>query len=319
MPLYISEEEVEQLVTVEEAITAVDDLFHLMGTGHAPVAVRQRPKIDHSMIQIMGGAVEGVGLGLKAYTVTGSGPRFVVLLFDHDTGELLALVEADRLGRCRTAAASGVGTRYMAKADAKSLGVIGSGWQAIPQIEAVCAVRGIDEVRIYSPNEEHRAAAAHEASERVRAAVTAVGSAEEAVSGADVVVTITSALNPVVRGAWLSPGCHVNAAGSNRITCAELDGELMRMASIVAVDNLEQAKSEAGDIARAVSEGSLKWEKVVELGSIVAASRGNGLWDRPEGAITVFESLGVGTEDVALARVVYEKARRSGAGRRFPS
>ncbi len=319
MPLYISEEEVEQLVTVEEAIAAIDSLFHLMGTGNAPVAVRQRPQLDHSMIQIMGGAVEGKGMGLKAYTVTNSGPRFVVLLFDHESGELLALLEADRLGRCRTGAASGVATRYMAAADAESLGVIGSGWQAMSQIEAVCAVREIREVRIYSPNEEHRVAAAHEASGKVRAAVTAVRSAEEAVAGADVIVTVTSSRDPVVRGAWLSPGCHVNAAGSNRITCAELDGELMRMASIVAVDNLDQAKSEAGDIARAVSEGSLKWETVVELGSIVAASRIDDRRHRAESAITVFESLGVGTEDVALARVIYEKARISGAGRRFPA
>ena len=314
MPLYITEEDVERLLSVEDAVAAIDHLFLLTGQGNAPVAVRQRPRLERSMIQIMGGAVSGVGLGLKAYTVTPSGTRFIVLLFDHEGGELLAVIEADRLGRRRTAAASGAATRYMADPQAKRFGVIGSGWQAVAQIEAVCAVRPIEEVRVYSPDEAHRRAAAEAARGKVNASVRAVRSAEEAVEGAEVVVTITSATEPVLHGGWLAEGCHVNAAGSNRITAAELEETVLQRASVIAVDNLEQAGKEAGDIARAVESGDDVWQRVVELGAIVLASHGEKGWQRPAQGLTVFESVGIGTEDVAVARVVYEKAREAGAG-----
>lgn len=318
MPLYITEQEVAELVTMEDAIKAIDNLFHLTGTGRASVGVRQRPRIEHSMLQLMGGAVEGVGLGLKAYTITPSGVRFVVLLFDDESGELLAHIEADHLGRMRTGAASGVATRYMASTAVKRLGVIGSGWQSVPQIEAVCAVRDIEEVRIFSPNSEHRSAAVDAAARRVNVPVRAATTVAEAVDGAQVVVTITSSREPVLPAGPLVPECHINAAGSNRIAAAELDESVFRAASVVAVDNLEQAKIEAGDLARAVAAGTMPWERVVEVGSIVAASRTAEGWRRPEKGITVFESLGVGTEDVALAREVYEKAKSAGAGKKFP-
>ncbi|WP_455382130.1 ornithine cyclodeaminase family protein [Salinispira pacifica] len=319
MPLYITEEEVGRLVSMNDAVAAVDNLFRLLGTGRATVAVRERPRLERSMIQIMGGAVDGVGMGLKAYTITPSGVRFVVLLFDHESGELLTMIEADHLGRMRTGAASGVATRYMAATGAKRLGVIGSGWQAVPQIEAVCAVRDIEKVVIFSPSEEHRLAAVTAAKERVEADVAAAASAREAVEGAEVVVTITTSQEPVIEADWLPADCHVNAAGSNRISAAELDESIFAAASVVAVDNLDQARKEAGDIARAVSAGVTDWNRAVELGTIVAAAGSKGGWQRPDSGITIFESLGIGAEDVAIARVIYERAKEAGAGRVFPS
>jgi alanine dehydrogenase len=318
MPLYITEQEVAELITMEDALKAIDNVFLLAGTGRASVGVRQRPRIERSMIQLMGGAAEGVGLGLKAYTVTPSGVRFVVLLFDEESGELLASIEADHLGRMRTGAASGVATRYMAPENAKRLGVIGSGWQSVPQIEAVCSVREIEEVRIFSPNRDHREAAADAAAKRVDAVVRATATVEDAVENAEVVVTITTSREPVLSVTHLRPDCHINAVGSNRIGAAELDESVFSAAKAVAADSIDQAKLEAGDLARAVSAGAMSWDRVVELGSIVAASRTSEGWRRPEKGLTVFESLGVGTEDVALARTVYERAKSSGTGRKFP-
>ncbi|HUV06667.1 MAG TPA: ornithine cyclodeaminase family protein, partial [Spirochaetia bacterium] len=142
----------EQLLTMEEAVAAVENAFLLLGQGRGDNKARQRPRLERSGLQVMAAALEGVGMGLKAYTISERGARFVVLLWAPDTGDLLAMIEADKLGQMRTGAATGVATRCLSRSDSSTVGIIGSGWQARSQLEAVCLVRPIRSSWVYSPN-----------------------------------------------------------------------------------------------------------------------------------------------------------------------
>lgn len=271
------------------------------------------------MLQTLSAAVAGVGLGLKAYSVTPSGVRFVVLLWDPESGDLLAMMEADRLGVLRTGAASGVASRYMARADARRLAVYGSGHQAFSQIEAVCRVRPIEEVRLYSPTREHREACAEQVQDQLGLRAQAVSEPQEAAAGAQVVTTITKAKEPVLSRSWLSTGVHINAAGSNRRDARELDRETVTGAARIVVDALDQCRHEAGDLLEQDGAGGflpgLDEERLSELSAVVAG-RASGRGSEDE--ITLFESTGIAVEDVALARIVYDRAVERGRGERLP-
>jgi alanine dehydrogenase len=267
----------------------------------------------------MGGAVanfeEHKGLlGLKSYVVTRNKARFYVNLYDAESGELLALIEADKLGQMRTGAASGVATSYLARADAKSVGVYGTGWQAQSQIEAVCAARDIENVKVYSRSPENRARFCQGMNEQlIDVNVTPVEKPEEAAE-ADVIITITSSREPVLQGSWLKPGTHINAAGGNSLLRRELDDEAIRRSSFIAVDSIDQAKIEAGELVTAVEKGVLTWERVRELRYVVGGeTRGRTSDDQ----VTLFKSLGVAIEDVATAAVIYRKAEEQNVGKRF--
>jgi len=237
----------------------------------------------------------------------------VVLLFHAESGELLAIIEADRLGRLRTGAATGLATRYLARPDARVVGMIGAGRQAATQLMAVCAVRPIAEARVYSPTPERRAAFAHRMRETLGIPVQAVERPEAAVEGADILITITSAREPVLRGAWLRPGVHLNAAGSNALLRRELDEEAIARADLIVIDSRAQGQIEAGDFLEPLERGRLQWERVYELRDVVAGRVGRA---HPE-QITLFKSLGIALEDVAVAAVAYERARAQGAGERI--
>jgi ornithine cyclodeaminase/alanine dehydrogenase-like protein (mu-crystallin family) len=251
-------------------------------------------------------------VGLKAYAAGRAGATFVVLLFDTEANALLAVLEADWLGRVRTGAASAVATRYLAREDARTLGVIGAGRQAETQIEAIAAVRSLDLVKVYSRTPEHREAFAARVARQLALPVEPAASAEAAVRESDIVVTITTSSQPVVDGAWLEPGCHVNAAGSNRAHNREVDGATVERADLIAVDSLEQAKNESGDLIAAVEEGVFEWSEAVELSQVVAAGPQRVLMD----SITLFESQGVAIEDVISARYVFDEAVAQGLGER---
>ena len=316
MPLFLREQDVAALLTMEDALEVVEEAFRLQGLGRADNRPRQRPRLERSMLQVMPAAVPGMGFGLKAYTVASGGVRFVVLLWDGETGDLQAVIEAGHMGRMRTGAASGVATKVLARPDAATVGIFGAGTQAPTQLEAVCAVRPIERVRAYSRAPEHRRRFAAEMSERlVGVTVEAVDGPRDVVRDADVVITITQASDPLFDGDWLSPGAHVNAAGSNRASAQEIDARTVERAELVTIDDRAQGRVEAGDLLAAAGEGVLSWEDVVELGSVVA---GRHAGRRDERSITLFESLGVAIEDVAVARRVYEKALASGVGQPLP-
>jgi ornithine cyclodeaminase/alanine dehydrogenase-like protein (mu-crystallin family) len=314
MPLLLREEEVQALLSVGDAIEALERTFRAQAEGRAVNLPRQRVRWPGGTLHVMAAGDLGSGyVGLKAYTAVGGQTRFVVLLFHAESGELLAIIEADRLGRLRTGAATGLATRYLARPDARVVGMIGAGRQAATQLMAVCAVRPIAEARVYSPTPERRAAFAHRMRETLGIPVQAVERPEAAVEGADILITITSAREPVLRGAWLRPGVHLNAAGSNALLRRELDEEAIARADLIVIDSKAQGQIEAGDFLEPLERGRLQWERVYELRDVVAGRVGRA---HPE-QITLFKSLGIALEDVAVAAVAYERARAQGAGERI--
>ncbi|MDT7885299.1 MAG: ornithine cyclodeaminase family protein [Thermoflexus sp.] len=314
MPLLLREEEVQVLLSVGDAIEALERTFRAQAEGRAVNLPRQRVRWPGGTLHVMAAGDLGSGyVGLKAYTAVGGQTRFVVLLFHAERGELLAIIEADRLGRLRTGAATGLATRYLARPDARVVGMIGAGRQAATQLMAVCAVRPIAEARVYSPTPERRAAFAHRMRETLGIPVQAVERPEAAVEGADILITITSAREPVLRGAWLRPGVHLNAAGSNALLRRELDEEAIARADLIVIDSRAQGQIEAGDFLEPLERGRLQWERVYELRDVVAGRVGRA---HPE-QITLFKSLGIALEDVAVAAVAYERARAQGAGERI--
>lgn len=303
MALWLNEDEIEASLGMEECITSLREAFADPG---AQVLPRWRGRGERAVYSVMAAALPGLGLcGLKSYLSTRNGTKFVVLLHDMGTGELLAVCEADRLGRIRTGAASGLATDLLARPDARTFACIGSGGQAPTQVAAVLAVRpAITEVRVWSRTPAHAAAFAAAIGGRARA----VASAEEAAAGADIVTTITNARTPVLEGRWLAPGCHVNAAGSNVGSHPELDRDAVRRADVIVADNVEGARKEAGDLIQA----EVDWSRVGELADLMGG-RIPGRSQRDQ--ITLFESQGVALEDVAAAAVAYRHAKAAGRGR----
>ncbi len=313
--LYITEDEVGRLLSMDEAISAVDDAFRSLGTGSAVNIPRSRVRLPGHTLHVLSGGIPRLNVtGLKAYTTTRHGARFVVLLFKADTGDLLATIEADRLGQMRTGAASGVATKYMAREDAARVGVIGTGWQARSQLAAVCGVRGVTSAKAFGRDRSRLETYCREMTEQLGIHVQPTDTAKDCAAEADIVITITSAARPVLEGAWLAPGTHVNAAGSNALLRSEIDFETVKRSRVVAVDSREQARVECGDLLAPVEMGYLHWDRVYELAD-VAAGHVPGRIDPAD--ITLFESQGLAVEDVAVAAVVFERAKAEGAGRQI--
>jgi alanine dehydrogenase len=288
--LYLHEEDVRELLPMRDAIGAMHGAFLALSRGLAINQPRRRLILDTgAVLHSMAGSY-GVYFGTKFYsTHPRYGAHFYFVLYDAQTAEPLAWMEANHLGQIRTGAAAGYATDLLADPEAETLGVIGSGFQARTQVEAIRAVRPIQSVRVWSRSQEKRRKFAEECSAQE------VGTAEEAVRGAQIVVTATNSAEPVLEDGWIAPGTMINAMGSNVATRRELPGELVRRAALVAVDSLEQAKIEAGDLILPDS-----WANVVELQSVKQTFH--------PAEITIFKSLGIGVEDVAAGALVYERA-----------
>jgi ornithine cyclodeaminase/alanine dehydrogenase-like protein (mu-crystallin family) len=268
------------------------------------------------MLHWMGAALpeEGV-LGYKAYTTFPGRVRFHFFLYDAGSGELLAVMEADRLGQRRTGAASGVATKFMARDDAGVVACLGAGWQAESQLEAVCLARPPRETRVFSRDPERRHAFCVRMSAALATEVRPAESARAAVEGADIVITATSGAQPVLEGAWLSPGAHLNVMGSNSLLKREIDLETVRRSDVVVVDARDHVPLESGDLLEALERGVLYPEAIAELGEVVAGRRsGRSL----PAQITLFKSHGLALEDVAVGARVYQAARAAGLGQPLP-
>jgi ornithine cyclodeaminase/alanine dehydrogenase-like protein (mu-crystallin family) len=313
--LLINEEEVRALLPVAACVDVLDQLFADAGAGKAAVMGRQRIPLPQGTHQIMGGTSESFeATGLKTYVgvAGGGGTQMVVLLFGTGSPEPVAMIAANALGQIRTGAASGVATRHMAKPNASTVGIIGSGYQARTQLAAVWAARPITQAWVYSRSSERREAFADDMSEELGIAITATDTPEAAVRDAAIVCVITNAREPVVDGDSFSAGVHINAAGSNSWARRELDETAVRRSNLVVVDDLAQAKMEAGDLIWAAERRAFHWEQAVELGDVVVGR----VLGRPHAdAITLFESQGIGTEDVAAGMYVYRRAQEQGLGR----
>jgi alanine dehydrogenase len=311
--LLLNEDEVRQVLTLEMALDAVEQALRKMALDEVVNVPRNRAQTDHAMLHVMAAAGKTLGvMGLKAYSTSRRGAHFHVALYDGKTGALLALIQADYLGQVRTGAASGVATQYMARPDATEVGLFGSGKQARTQLQAVCKVRKISRVQVYSPNEEHRRRFAAEMSELCNTEVVTVPRPEMAAEDKDIIITATTSREPVLNGHWVAEGTHINAIGSNFLGKAEIDAVAVRRCDSIVVDSKDQARIEAGDFVQALEEGSIHWADVHELGQVIVG-RYTGRAHAQD--VTLFKSLGIAIEDVAVAARVYAKAQEAGLGR----
>jgi ornithine cyclodeaminase/alanine dehydrogenase-like protein (mu-crystallin family) len=315
--LFLTETDVRTLLTMPLALDAVETAFRRLASSSAIQHHRQRLHIPGAsyLHYMAAGDSEGGYIGLKIYTSSREGLRFLVPLFRAKTGDLVALIEADYLGQMRTGAASGIATRYLAREDARTVGIVGTGLQARTQLEAIAAVRKLERVRAFGRDVSRRESFAREMAERLRVPVQAAGSAEEAVGDMDIVVAATTASEPVIEGRWLRPGMHINAIGANFPNKRELDEEAVMCADVVVADSREQSKMEAGDLIYAFRDNPGRWTSVRELAEIVAGHAPGRIDHRQ---ITLFKSNVIAIEDVVVAGRIYELAIKRGIGRQIP-
>jgi ornithine cyclodeaminase/alanine dehydrogenase-like protein (mu-crystallin family) len=311
--LYLTESDVLRFLPMRDCIGLMRTAFERLASGEAINQPRRRLHLPtKSTLHYMAGG-DGRYFGAKIYaTNPGHGAYFLFLLYRAEDAAPLAMIEANHLGQIRTGAASALATQLLGRPDSRRLAIIGSGFQACTQLEAMLAVLPFERVLVWSRSEEKRQAFAHKYAGRFNAEVEAAPSAEEAVRNADVIVTATNAAEPVLEDYWVAPGTHVNAMGSNQARRRELPPELVERAGLIVADNVEQSRMESGDLLLALTEAG--WQRVVELKDVVA---GRAARSKPD-EITLFKSNGLAVEDVIAAGAVYERAVAAGAGVELP-
>lgn len=304
--LYLTESDVRTLLPMHQAIGLMQAAFERLERGEAINQPRRRLVLPTGSVLHYMAASDGNYFGAKIYSANKlSGAHFLFLLYRAADGSPLALMEANDLGQIRTGAVSGLATRVMARPDAGTLGLIGSGFQARSQLEAMLAVRPIRRAKVWSRDPAKRTAFAAECSSAFSIDVSVAQTAHEAVRDSDIVVTATNAKDPVLDADWIAAGTHINAMGSNQANRRELPAELVQRSARIAVDSLEQARMESGDLLLALDEPGWKDPKLVELKEVVTAAQ-RYQW-RPD-QITIFKSNGLAVEDVICAGYVYERA-----------
>src|SRR5918999_1612763 len=306
MPLYLTEADVGPLLTPADAIGAVEASLERLARGQVDNRPRVRQKAGGGAFAVMSAVDHQLGLaGVKSYAWVPAGTPFVVCLFDLERGGLAAVIEADKLGQLRTGAASAVAAKHLARTGATSLGVIGCGWQAESQVLSIReAVPTIERVVAYCRTEESL--------ERFCEQLGAEpGETHRDPGEQDVVVTVTTSRDPVLRGEWLQPGALVCAVGANDRRSRELDNAAVERARFVCCDSIEQAKLESGDLIEPVEQGLLDWLEVHELQEVVA---GEVEGRQADDDIVLFKSNGIAAWDVAAGGLVLERAREQGVG-----
>lgn len=311
--LLLTEDDVRRILTMDLALGAVEAALRKLALDEGQNTPRARVQTDHAMLHVMSASVKTLGfLAYKAYaTARGQPAPFHVALYDGRTAALLAFIQADYLGQVRTGAASGVATQYMSRPDATEVGLFGSGKQARTQLQAVCRVRHVRHVTVYSPNEERRRTFAQEMSRDCDTEIEPVQRPEMAAADKDIVITATSSREPVLRGEWLAEGTHLNVIGSNFLGKAEVDDTTLRRCDRIVVDSKEQARLEAGDFVQPLEEGVIHWADVHELGQVIVGRYPGRAHPQD---MTLFKSLGIAVEDLAVAAAVYQKAKTEGIG-----
>jgi len=306
VPLYLTESDVASLLDPADAVDTIEDCFRRIAAGEVEIAPRRRLRLPEGALADMAASDHGLGLaGGKLYAATAEGATFVVCLFDSETSALVAVIEADQLGCLRTGAASGVAAKHLARSGAATLGVIGCGHQAVTQVECVrAALPSLERVVAYCRTSERLAAFC----ERTGAEP---GESHRDAGAQDVVVTITSSRDPVLRGEWLASGALVIAAGANVASRRELDNAVLERASFVCCDWREQARLESGDLIDPVAAGVLDWLEVHELHEVVS---GEIAGRQSQDDVVLFKSNGLAAWDIALGAEALRRARERGVG-----
>ncbi len=319
--LVVTQSELPALLPMRECIDVVATVLEAVARGDVVLPLRQQlvlPDGSGRLVTMPAFTTAPAALGLKVITVFPGNEasdvdshQGAVLLFEPEHGRLLAIMDASSITAIRTAAASAVATRLLARADASELALLGSGVQARTHLEAMLCVRPIRRVRVWSRTPAHAQACARQMAERHGIPVEALPSARAAVQGADVVCTVTSAREPVLEGEWLAPGAHVNAVGSSTRTHRELAADAVRRARLY-VDRRESTLAESGDFLLAKADGAVGDDHIVgEIGEVLL---GKVEGRRSPDEITLFKSLGLAVEDLAAAWHVYQAALARGGG-----
>ncbi len=317
MTLHISEAEVREVLNMPLAIEAVEEISRKQALDEVVVHPRRRFELPGGgFFHYMAAADYSRGfIAMKQYTYVHGKLCFLVPLYEMATGDLLALIEADYMGQLRTGAASGVATKFLARKEARVAAIIGTGGQARTQLEAVAAVRKLESARAYGRDATKREKFCKEMSARLGIPVLSSASAGEAARGADIVCTATTASQPVLSGADLTPGVHINAIGANHAHKRELDDEAVASADVITVDSVEQSRQEAGDLIIAFHGDEICWTGVKKLSDVVAGKTSSRTSDAE---VTLFKSNGIASWDLAVAMKVYALARDKKLGRELP-
>jgi ornithine cyclodeaminase/alanine dehydrogenase-like protein (mu-crystallin family) len=316
MALFLTEADVQELLTPADAVAAVELAMRESGAGTAFNLPRQRLRLPNGMLHMMAAAQPLQGyFALKAYTAFGGKVRFRVLLYDAKTGDIVALIEGDRMGQLRTGAASAVAAKFMAADGIETAGLFGTGFQAEGQLETMVHARPLKRVTIYGRQEERKLAFCKKMSDRLQIDVVPAAKPEDAVRDMPLVTTATTSKEPVFDGNWLTPGTLVNAVGANLLIKREIDGTVLRKSKIKIVDSREVAALESGALLQALESGHLHWEQIHELADVVSGRvSGRGA---PED-ISLFHSLGMALWDSAVAIHVYRRALELKRGKELP-
>jgi ornithine cyclodeaminase len=319
--LVISQTEVGDLLTMDECIDLMRKAFASMANGEAVLPLRHVMRVPdrRAVLATMPGYVatpETIAAKVISFYPDNLGSSYdahqgAVLLFDPENGRLISLLDASEITAIRTAAASAVATDLLARADAGDLAIVGSGVQARRHLEAMRRVRRIRRVRVWSKTPEHTKAFARREAQRLLTQIDVVASAQEAVDGADIVCTTTTSRDPVVLGDWISEGAHINAVGSCAPKARELDTNAVKKSRLF-VDWRDSTLNEAGDLLIPMQEGAIDESHIVgEIGQVVVGTSAGRVNDHE---ITLFESLGVSTQDAVVAHHVFRKAQDVRAG-----
>jgi len=317
MVLHISESEVRAVLTMPMAIEAVEGISRKQAGGEAVVHPRRRFELPGGgFFHYMAAADFSSGyVAMKQYTYVQGKIRFLVPLYEMRTGDLAALIEADYMGQLRTGAASGVATKFLARENSRVAAIIGTGGQARTQLEAIACVRKLQSARVYGRDAAKRERFSKEMSEKLGFSVESASSSSEAVRGADILCTATTAAYPVVSGADLAPGVHINAIGANHAHKRELDKDAVECADVIVVDSIEQSRQEAGDLILAFQGDEVCWTGVMKLSDVVA---GKAPGRTSDAEVTLFKSNGIASWDLAVAMKVYALAKEKKLGRELP-
>src|SRR5579864_3868077 len=314
--LYLTEADVRELLDMEIAIDVVEEAFRQLASGGATNVPRARAHAEGIYLHTMSAVAPYLGYaGWKAYTTTKHGAKFHVGLYSISSGELVALIEANFLGQLRTGAASAVATECMARPDAKVVGLFGSGHQARTQLKGVCTVRKIELVEVYSRNEERCQQFADLMSEWCNTKVVPSRNPDEVAAEKDIVICATTARTPLFEGKVLDEGTHLNVIGSNFLNKTEIDKTTVHRADTIVCDSIQQCRLEAGDFVQALEDGAVEWSNMHELADVVA---GRETGRKTPESITLFKSVGLALEDVALGARLVELAQKEGLGLRLP-
>lgn len=301
--VFLGDRDVTSLLTMADAIDALEQSYRELGKGTAHPLLRTQARWDDGRMQALGGYFEGLRCaGVKQWTVTAQGAQPTIVLFSADDGRVIAILEASQLGRMRTGATSGLATRYMARADASVLLLVGTGRQALTQVAAVLAVRDIGEVLVAGRDDTKTQAFAAELHQRFSVPAQAVPSVGEGAARADIITVVTNAVEPVLSLDMVGPGAHINAVGAAVPNAAEVDPAVLGAADLLVADSVAQVLADSREVRTAIEAHGVDADDVVALDQLVT-----GEVTAPAG-LTVFKSLGLGLSDVALAELAWRRA-----------